>query len=682
MIQLDNLICGNWQPMGSSPQTLLDAIHGREIAQSDNSDVDVAAAFAYGRSVGSAGLRRLTFQERGRMLKALALHLMSEKAKFYPISAHTGATKSDSWVDIEGGIGTLFAYASLRKQLPDLPYLIDGEPIGLSKEGTFIAQHIATPKRGVALHINAFNFPVWGMLEKVAVNWLAGMPTIVKPATITSYVTHAVVKSIHDSGILPAGAIQLTCGSGRGLLDHVGSQDVVTFTGSATTGQMLRAHDNIIKESVPFNMEADSLNALVLAPTAVEGSPEFDLFIKELRREMTIKCGQRCTAVRRAMVPHASVDAVQAALTAQLDRTVIGDPANEKVRMGALVGHDQVAEVRSALGVLMGEAELVYGDPMKVSVLEANSEAGAFMAPMLLRQEDAMSASAVHAVEAFGPVCTLMGYSDLEEAVALTQKGKGSLVCTVVTADAHEAREFVVEAAPHHGRILVLDRHCAGESTGHGSPMPQLVHGGPGRAGGGQEMGGLRGLHHYMQTTAVQGHPDTLTAVAQRHMPGAARPESEVHPFRKHFEDLRVGETYTTHRHTVTEADIVNFANVSGDNFYAHVDGTALDGTIFEQRVAHGYWILSKAAGMFVEPRKGPVLLNYGVETCRFTKPVYPGMTIGVQLTVQEKVDQEKRTEDDIAKGIVKFKVDVTDETGETVALAVILTMVAKLEDA
>ena len=668
--------------MGDSPQILLDAVHGFEVAQADNSNVDVAAAFVYGRTVGSAGLRKLTFQERGRMLKALALHLMAEKDKFYPISAHTGATRSDSWVDIEGGIGTLFAYASLRKQLPDLPYLVDGDPVMLSKGGTFIAQHIAVPKRGVALHINAFNFPVWGMLEKVAVNWLAGVPTIVKPATITSYLTHAVVKSIHDSKILPDGAIQLMCGSGRGLLDHVDSQDVVTFTGSATTGRMLRAHENIIRESVPFNMESDSLNALVLAPTAVEGSPEFDLFIRELRREMTIKCGQRCTAVRRAMVPHDRLDAVQAALSAQLDRTVLGDPANEKVKMGALVGQDQVAEVRSALDVLRTEAELVYGDPLKVNPLDANSETGAFLAPMLLRQDNAMSARAVHEVEAFGPVCTLMGYSDLDEAVALTQLGKGSLVCTVVTADRAESTKFVVEAAPHHGRILVLDRHCAGESTGHGSPMPQLVHGGPGRAGGGQEMGGLRGLHHYLQTTAVQGHPDTLTALAQQHMPGAARPESEVHPFRKHFETLVVGETYTTHRHTVTEADIVNFANVSGDNFYAHVDETSLDGTIFEQRVAHGYWILSKAAGMFVEPRKGPVLLNYGVETCRFTKPVYPGMTIGVQLTVQEKVDQEKRTEDDIAKGIVKFKVDVTDETGETVALAVILTMVAKLEDA
>jgi len=681
MIELDNLICGKWQPMGSKPQLLYDAVTGGEVAQADTSNVDVEAAFEYGRSVGSKGLRKMTFQERGRMIKALALHLMAEKEKFYPISAHTGATRTDSWVDIEGGFGTLFAYASLRKQLPDLPYMVDGDPIALSKGGSFIAQHIAVPKRGVALHINAFNFPVWGMLEKLAVNLLAGVPAIVKPATNTSYLTHAVVQSIQSSGILPDGALQLMCGSGRGLLDHMNSQDVVTFTGSASTGQLLRSHERIISESVPFNMEADSLNALVLAPSAVEGSPEFDLFVKELRREMTIKCGQRCTAVRRAMVPNDRIDAVQAALTAQLDRTVIGNPANEKVRMGALVGHDQVAEVRGALERLRAEAELVYGDPMKVDVVGANAKDGAFLAPMLLRQENAMKASAVHEIEAFGPVCTLMGYSGLDEAVALTQRGKGSLVCTLVTEDAAEARDFVVEAAPHHGRILVLDRHCAGESTGHGSPMPQLVHGGPGRAGGGQEMGGLRGLHHYMQTTAVQGHPDTLTAIAQQHMPGAARPESDLHPFRRHFEELAIGDTHTTHRHTVTEADIVNFANVSGDNFYAHVDATSLDGTIFEQRVAHGYWVLSKAAGMFVDPRKGPVLLNYGVEYCRFTKPVYPGMTIGVQLTVQEKTDQEKRSEDDVAKGIVKFKVDVTDETGETVAIAVILTMVAKLED-
>ena len=673
---LDNYIAGQWIPAGPSPTLLLDAIHGQPVAGADASGVDMSLAFSHAREVGGAHLRKMTFQERGRMLKALALHLMERKEEFYKWSAHTGATRTDAWIDVEGGIGTLFAFASLRKQLPDLPYLVDGDPAMLSKGGTFIGHHIGVPKRGVAVHINAYNFPIWGMLEKISVNLLAGVPALVKPATLTSYVAHAMVKEIVASKILPEGALQLVCGGARDILDHVGFEDVVTFTGSASTGLKLKSHPRILSENVPFNLEADSLNSLVLGPDAEPGSAEFDLFVKELRKEMTIKCGQRCTAVRRAMVPSSRIEAVRDALKIQLEKVPMGDPGVEGVRMGALAGLEQRKEVQEAVAELEKEAEtlLSFGSPELVG---ANWETGAFYAPRLLTHSAPLTAEKVHAVEPFGPVACLLPYESLEDAINLTHMGKGSLCCSIATGSESVAKEFVVEAATHHGRVLVLNEACAKESTGHGSPMPQLVHGGPGRAGGGEEMGGLRGLGHYLQRTAIQGHPDMITAITARHQPGASRPESQVHPFRLHFEDQQVGMTFTTHRHTVTEADIVNFANVSGDHFYAHVDETALSGTIFEGRVAHGYWVLSKAAGMFVEPHKGPVLLNYGLETCRFTKPVYPGMTIGVQLTVEEKVQQEKRSEEDVLKGIVKFKVDVTDETGETVAIATILTMVA-----
>lgn len=675
MRALDNLIAGEWIPAGDSPTLLFDAVHGEAVASVDSSNVDLGLAFRYARQTAGPKLRKMTFQERGRMLKALALHLMERKEEFYKWSAYTGATRSDAWIDVEGGIGTLFAYASMRKQLPDLPYLVDGDPAMLSKGGTFIGHHIGVPKRGLAIHINAYNFPIWGMLEKISVNLLAGVPALVKPATLTCYVTHSMVKEIHASGILPEGALQLICGGARDILDHVEFQDVVTFTGSAATGQALKSHPRVLQENVPFNLEADSLNSMVLGPDAAPGTAEFDLFIKEMRKELTIKCGQRCTAVRRAMVPSAHLEAVRDALQGQLERVALGDPALEHVRMGALAGLAQRDEVEASVQKLLAEAEVMYAMESP-EILGANAESGAFYGPRLLTHSRPLEADLIHEVEPFGPVSSLLPYRDLAEAIELVQMGKGSLCCSIATADVEVARTFAVEAATHHGRILVLDAQCAKESTGHGSPMPQLVHGGPGRAGGGEEMGGLRGLGHYLQRTAIQGHPDTITAITEQHQPGASRPESIQHPFRLHFEELEVGMTYTTHRHTVTEADIVNFANVSGDHFYAHVDETALDGTIFERRVAHGYWVLSKAAGMFVSPHKGPVLLNYGLESCRFTKPVYPGMTLGVKLTVEEKVQQEKRSEEDVLKGIVKFKVDVADETGETVAIASILTMV------
>ncbi|HHZ82157.1 MAG TPA: phenylacetic acid degradation bifunctional protein PaaZ [Flavobacteriales bacterium] len=680
MKKLKNLVEDRWIEGNGAGNTLYNAITGEAIASASTDGVDIGSMYEYARSTGGFALRRMTFQERGRMLKKLALHLHSCKEKFYEVSAATGATRIDSWIDIEGGIGNLFANASLRRKLPDSPFAVDGDFIPLSKEGTFGGHHILVPKEGVAVHINAYNFPIWGMLEKIAVNLLAGVPAIVKPATVTSFLTEYMVREIHSSGILPKGSLQLVCGSARDILDFVDERDIVTFTGSATTGRALKVHPRIIENSVPFNLEADSLNAAILGPDAGPGTPEFDLFVKEIRKEMTVKCGQKCTAVRRIMVPEQHIDAFQDALTTQLAKTVIGDPSTDGVRMGALVGQTQRDDVRSQIALLKEESEIVFGSPNEVDVIGADSNIGAFMSPVLLRVNNSSKAVKVHEVEAFGPVSTLMSYNEVGEAVALSKKGKGSLCCSITTHDKDVATEFVRNAACMHGRILVLDRECAKESTGHGSPLPLLVHGGPGRAGGGEEMGGLRGVRHYMQRTAIQGHPSMLTAITSQYQPGAAQPESEPHVFRKHFEELKVGDTVTTAKHTVTEADISNFANVSGDNFYAHVDATSLEGTLFEQRVAHGYFILSKAAGLFVDPKKGPVLLNYGIEECRFTKPVYPGATIGVRLTVKEKISQERREPEDVAKGIVKFQVDVYDETGETVAIATILTMVKMLD--
>jgi len=679
-MKLGNYIHGKWVSGDGDGKVLYDAVSGTEIATASTAGIDFKEVLNYGREVGGPALRKMTFHERGRMLKALALHLHGIRKKFYDLSYSTGATKGDSWVDIEGGIGNLFAYSSLRKQFPNETYFVDGEAAALSKGGSFIGHHIMVPKEGVAVHINAFNFPIWGMLEKIAVNLLAGVPAVVKPATLTSYLTEAMVKEISNSGILPEGALQLLCGSGRGLLDHVESQDVVTFTGSADTGRMLKSNPQILNESVPFNMEADSLNASILGPDVEPGSEEFDLFVKEVQREMTVKCGQKCTAIRRVIVPEDRIEDVQIALANRLAKTTIGDPRLEGVRMGALAGKEQVDEVRGKIKELLNYSEMVYGNLDKIELEGADAEKGAFLSPVILRNNDPLNQKGTHEIEAFGPVSTLIPYSDLDEAIKLSKMGMGSLVCSIATYNDDVAREFVLGAASHHGRILVLNRDCAKESTGHGSPMPLLVHGGPGRAGGGEEMGGKRGVMHYLQRTSVQGSPTTLSRVTNVYQVGGKQNETEIHLFRKHFEELQVGDTNITAKHTVTEADIANFANVSGDNFYAHVDATSLDETIFEGRVAHGYFILSKAAGLFVEAKKGPVLLNYGIEECRFTKPVYPGATIGVRLTVKQKVDQEKRSDDDIAKGIIKFLVEVYDETDETVAIATILTMVKKLD--
>lgn len=642
-MKIQNYILGNWEDGEGVEFTALNALNGDLIGTVSSAGLDYEAILDYGRKKGGPALRKMTFQERGRMLKALALHLMSKKNMFYEISAKTGATKIDSWIDIEGGIGNLFANASLRRQFPDLPYYVDGVAAPLSKGGTFIGHHIMVPKKGVAIHINAFNFPIWGMLEKIAVNLMAGVPAVVKPSEITSYLTEAMVREIIASKILPEGALQLVSGFGRGIIDHANLYDVVTFTGSAFTGKKLKALPHITENSVPFNLEADSLNACVLGEDATPGTPEFDIFIKEVLKEITIKAGQKCTAVRRILVPEKLVDEVENALKSKLSKTIIGDPSLEGVRMGSLVSRLQMERVKENVSLLLEEQNLVFGDLNEVEIQGGSKEKGAFISPLLMRNDDPFNKTRVHDIEAFGPVSTILPYKNLEEAIQLVEMGKGSLVTSIITADVKLAREFVVEAAHINGRILVLNERCAKESTGHGSPMPMLTHGGPGRAGGGEEMGGKRGVLHYLHRTAIQGHPETITRITEQFQVGADQPESVPHSFRKHFEDLVVGETVFTHKHTVTTTDIVNFANVSGDNFYAHMDETSLEGTLFTERVAHGYFILSKAAGLFVDPKKGPVLLNYGIDECRFTKPVYAGTTIGVRFTVKEKIDQEKR---------------------------------------
>jgi oxepin-CoA hydrolase/3-oxo-5,6-dehydrosuberyl-CoA semialdehyde dehydrogenase len=673
-------ILGKWQSGDGVETNFYNAITGEQFGTTSSAGFDYKAITEYGRTIGGPKLRKMTFQERGRMLKALALFLMEKKEHYYAISALTGATRVDSWIDIEGGIGNLFANASLRRQFPDLPYYVDGVAAPMSKNGSFIGHHIMVPKEGVAIHINAFNFPIWGMLEKIAVNLMAGVPAIVKPSEYTCFVTEAMVIDIIASGILPEGSLQLVNGLGRGIIDFVDCQDTVTFTGSAHTGKILKALPQIVENSVSFNLEADSLNATVLGLDAVPGTIEFDLFIKETVKEITVKAGQKCTAVRRILVPENLLEEVQKALSARLASTKIGDPSVEGVRMGSLATHIQVERVREQVSLLAKTQAIAYGNMDEFEVIGADRNKGAFFSPILFVNDDPFHKLDGHNIEAFGPVSTLMPYKTTADAIDLVKLGKGSLVTSIVTGNDALATEFVVGAACMNGRILVLNKDCAKESTGHGSPMPLLTHGGPGRAGGGEEMGGKRGVLHYLQRTAIQGHPTTITAITQQFQVGAVMPEANPHVFRQHFEELMIGDTVYTHKHTVSDADIVNFANVSGDNFYAHMDATSLEGTIFEKRVAHGYFVLSKAAGLFVDPKKGPVLLNYGLEDARFTKPVYPGATLGVRFTVKEKVDQEKKDENDIAKGIVKFLVDVYDETGETVALATILTMVRKLD--
>lgn len=679
MTKLENYITGKWITGDGDGQTLYNAVTGDAIATTSTKGLDFKQVADYARNVGNPALRKLTFHQRGNMLKALALHLRNHLDKFYATSYQTGATKADSWVDIEGGIGNLFANASLRRKFPNEIFCIDGESHNLSKNNTFMGTHILTPKEGVAIHINAFNFPVWGMLEKIAVNLLAGMPAIVKPATVTSYLTEAVVKEIIASKILPEGALQLLCGSAGDLLDHVNSQDVVTFTGSASTGLMLKSHPKILSESVPFNMEADSLNCIVLGNDVTPDKPEWDIFIKEVRKEMTTKAGQKCTAVRRIFVPENKMEDAWKALTTSLAQTTIGNPLNEKVRMGSLAGQQQRNEVKSQVQKLLASSQIVYGSLDSVEVIDADSNKGAFLSPLLLANTTPFSDDAVHEVEAFGPVSTIMPYKNMDEAIGLSKKGKGSLCSSIVTADHQIAKQYVISAATHHGRILVLNNECAKESTGHGSPLPLLVHGGPGRAGGGEEMGGLRGVKHYLQRTALQGSPATITAITNVYQQYAKGNTDTIHPFKKYFDELQIGDQLITEKRIITSEDIDRFADLSGDHFYAHIKTTDFNGTMFEQQVAHGYFIISAAAGLFVDSyEKNPVLLNYGIDELRFTKPVYPGAEIHIRFTCKEKLPQDPKDATDIPKGIVKWLVEMIDETGEITGVATILTMVAK----
>lgn len=687
-MKLENYIGGKWIMGEGDGQKLYNAVTGDEIAAATTSGLDFKKILEYGREVGNPALRKMTFHERGNMLKALAMHLRRHLPGFYEISYKTGATKADSWVDIEGGIGNLFANASLRRKFPNEIFCIDGDSHNLGKNNTFMGTHILVPKEGVAVHINAFNFPVWGMLEKIAVNLLAGMPAVVKPATVTSYLTEAVVKEIIASKILPEGALQLLCGSAGDLLDHVTSQDVVTFTGSASTGLLLKSNPNILRENVPFNMEADSLNCIVLGNDVTPDKPEWDIFIKEVRKEMTLKAGQRCTGIRRIFVPEDKMEDVWKAIAASLSQTTIGNPLNEKVRMGSLAGQTQRNEVREQVQKLLASSQIIYGSLDSVNVVDADAGKGAFMSPVLLMNERPFDTKEVHEVEAFGPVSTIMPYKKLEDAIALSKLGKGSLCSTIVTADHKTAQQYVIGAATHHGRILVLNNECAKESTGHGSPLPLLVHGGPGRAGGGEEMGGLRGVKHYLQRTALQGSPTTITAITNVYQQYAAGKDPGKHPFKKYFEELQIGDQVITEKRTITSEDIDRFADLSGDHFYAHIRTTDFEGTMFEQQVAHGYFIMSLAAGLFVDSyEKNPVLLNYGIDELRFTKPVYPGAEIHIRFTCKEKLLNDKRViekpedfkrGDDIDKGIVKWLVEMIDETSEITGVATILTMVAK----
>ena len=674
---------GSWVKGSGSGRELFHAVTGEKFGEIANQDLDYKGMLNYARTVGGPKLRAMTFHERAIMLKELAIYLDTRKEEFYEISKATGATRTDSWIDIEGGFGTFFVYSGKgRRDFPNSTVYVDGPTEPLSKEGTFVGQHICVPMEGAALHINAFNFPVWGMLEKLAPTFIGGMPAIVKPASITCYLTEAVVRAMLDSKILPEGALQLICGGVGDMFEHLNEQDVVTFTGSAETGKSLRSHKNIIDNSIRFNMEADSLNCSILGCDATPDTEEFDLFIKEVAREMTVKAGQKCTAIRRTIVPENLVEDVTKALSARLGKATLGNPDVEGVRMGPLAGQSQVEEVRARVNELKECCELVYGDPENFDVVGGEVGKGAYFPASLLYCKDPLRQSIPHDVEPFGPVNTIMPYKTNAEAVELARLGKGSLVGSLFTADNSIAREIVLGTAPYHGRIVVLNKDCAKESTGHGSPLPHLVHGGPGRAGGGEEMGGARGVMHFMQRTAIQGSPTTITTICDQWITGAERNELETHPFRKYFEELNIGDSLTTHRRTITEADIVNFANLSGDHFYAHVDKIAAKDSIFErgERVAHGYFIISAAAGLFVDPGYGPVLANYGMENLRFTEPVYIGDTIQVKLTVKEKVYKAKK-EDQVPQGVVYWDVEVTNQDDVVVATYTILTLVRRKEE-
>ena len=665
VLALNSYAAGRWHLPSGDLQTLTSAIDGRAIAELGSDGLDFAQMRDHARRVGGLALRQLTFPQRAGLLKALAQYLKDRREALYELSYDTGATKSDSMIDIEGGIGTLFAYASRgRRELPDDTILVEPGTDQLGKSGAFLGRHVATSLQGVAVHINAFNFPVWGMLEKLAPTLLAGVPAIVKPASATAWLTEACFRLMIESGLLPEGAVQLITGRLGDLLDRLDCQDVVSFTGSAATAISLRTNRNLVAHSVRFMAEQDSLNASILAADAAPGTPEFDAFVREVHREMTAKAGQKCTAIRRILVPQAHRDALIDAVSEKLAKTAIGDPRLETTTMGALASLAQKADVLGKAGIIATEARLVFQGSVP------DLDGGAFVAPMLFDCDDPDKAERIHDTEAFGPVATVIGYRDLDHAIAIANRGGGSLVASVFTHDPKIAREVVEKAGAYHGRLYFADRDAGKETTGHGAPLPHLVHGGPGRAGGGEELGGIRGVMHYMQRTAVQASPALMTGITRSFTPGTPVRAKEVHPFRMRFGELELGHTLETASRTVTLEDIAHFANFTGDTFYAHMDEEAAAANpFFGGRVAHGYLILSFAAGLFVDPAPGPVLANYGLDNLRFTKPVKPGDTLKVRLTAKEKTARNDR------HGEVRWEVTVTNQNGEPVATYELLTM-------
>ena len=678
-MKIQSYVNGQWVSGDGHSTKCFNAVNDEIIGEINSLTSGFDSLLDYGRTKAGPALRKLTIHQRAQMIKALASYLLERKEDFYRISYLSGATKSDSWVDIEGGIGTMFSYSGIaRRELNNDTFIVEGPVEPLSKNGTFVGRHILTSKEGVSVHINAFNFPIWGMLEKITPSLIAGVPVVVKPGSVTCYLTEAVVKAIVESKIFPEGSIQLICGSVGDLFDHLNEQDVVTFTGSASTGQMLKAHKNIIAKSIPFTMEADSLNCCILAPDVNVEDPEFDLYIKEIAREMTTKAGQKCTAIRRIFAPTNMTEAVGDALKAKLLKTTIGDPNQEGVRMGALVGKSQRDDVISVIDQLSQGNSILLSGMDHFKTIGIDNTKGAFLAPTLIHCPNPLTNNTVHDVEAFGPVSTLMPYTDIEQAIELAKLGKGSLVGSVFTYNKNYARDLILGSASHHGRMLVIDRDCAKESTGHGSPLANLVHGGPGRAGGGEELGGVRAIKHYMQRSAIQGSPSSLMAITNEYVKGATTTEDRIHPFRKYFEELQIGESLTTHRRTVTEADIVNFGCLSGDHFYAHFDEIAAKDSFFGQRVAHGYFVISAAAGLFVDPGQGPVIANYGIDNLRFVEPVAIGDTIQVKLTAKRKINKVKRPDDKYHTGIVVWDIEVTNQRDEAVAIYDILTLVER----
>jgi oxepin-CoA hydrolase/3-oxo-5,6-dehydrosuberyl-CoA semialdehyde dehydrogenase len=673
-MKLGNLVLDQWVTGEGGGTTLTSAVSGEPVATITSAGLDFADILNHARTVGGANLRKLTFHERGEMLKTLAKFLMEHKKEFYALSTDTGATRGDSWVDIDGGISTLFVFSSkARREMPNDHVYLDGPPEALSRNGTFVGQHIYTPKLGAAVHINAFNFPCWGMLEKLAPTLIAGGPAIVKPASSTAYLTELMVRRIKESGILPDGALQLICGSVGDLFDHLNCQDTIAFTGSKSTAEFLQQHPRVVNESVAFTAETDSLNCSILGPDALPGTPEFDLYVKEVTREMTSKAGQKCTAIRRIIAPAKIAGDVVDALAKSLGEVRIGNPASTNVDMGALASQGQRDEVRERVNELSQQADVVYGGGDDFEVIDADAGKGAFFMPTLLHCQEPLTSRAVHSVEAFGPVSTVLPYDNLDEAITLSRMGDGSLAGSIVTNDDKVARELVLGTAAYHGRMVIINRHCAGESTGHGSPLPHLVHGGPGRAGGGEEMGGVRGVKHYMQRTAIQGSPQTLTAVSNRWTRGANESDPGVHPFRKTFEQLEIGDTLHTGAREISLDDIQHFAEFTGDTFYAHTDeAAAAKNPFFDGRVAHGYLIVSFAAGLFVDPDFGPVLANYGVDDLRFAKPVNYGDALKVRLTCKQKTLRARS-----GYGEVRWDTEVTNQDDEIVAQYDVLTMVA-----